>query len=68
LVPILYVTVAPFACRVTSNTPADLIRMGKVAKAEYECFAEYVKAFGKLPKYNDKKNYPKYSSGPQHKG
>lgn len=61
LVPLLYVAVAPFECRVTSHAPADLITMGDVAKAEYECFAEYASVFGHLPKYNDKKNSPKYS-------
>jgi hypothetical protein len=61
LVPLLFVAVAPFECNVTSNTPADLLTMGEVAKGEYECFAEYARAFGSLPKYNDKKNSPKYS-------
>ena len=37
LVPLLYVAVVPFACSVTSNAPADLITIGDVAKAEYEC-------------------------------
>jgi len=32
-----------------------------LAKAEYECFAKYAKAFNRLPKYNDKKNSPKHS-------
>jgi hypothetical protein len=26
---------------------------------EYYCFAEYVRIFGQLPKFNDKKNAPK---------
>jgi hypothetical protein len=62
LVPHLFVAVARFECDVTSNTPDDLVIMGDVAKAEYECFAKYVKVFkhGK-PKYNDTKNSPKYS-------
>jgi hypothetical protein len=61
LVPILYVAVAPFECKVTSNAPADLITMGDVAKAEYECFAKFARAFRCPPKYNDKKGAPKYS-------
>ena len=61
LVPVLYVAVAPFECEVTSIASADLITMGDVAKAEYECFARFARAFGRLPKYNDKKGSPKYS-------
>ena len=56
----LYVAILPFECDVTSSTPADLTTMGSVAKAEYECFAQYSKLFGHLPKYNDKKNSPKF--------
>ncbi len=59
----LYVAVLPYECDIRSNTPADLITMGSVAKAEYECFAQFSKLFGRLPKYNDKKNAPKFSSG-----
>lgn len=55
----LYVAVAPFECNVISNAPTDLITMGSVAKAEYECFAKFVELFRRLPKYNDKKNSPK---------
>ena len=61
LVRDLFVSVVPFKCKVTSNSPADLLTMGDVAKAEYECFAKYAKAFKRLPKYNDKKNSPKHS-------
>lgn len=61
LVPLLYVAVAPFECKVTSNAPADLLVMGNVAKAEYECWAQFVTIFKRLPKYNDKKNAPKFS-------
>jgi hypothetical protein len=59
LVPFLYVSVAPFKCSVTSIKYDDLITMGDVAKAEYECFAEYADRFGKLPHYNNKKKAPK---------
>jgi len=60
LVPHLYVTVAPFKCKVTSNAPSDLRIMGDVAKAEYECWAQFVAIFKRLPKYNDKKNARKF--------
>lgn len=56
----LYVAVAVFKCKVTSNVPSDLLKMGSVAKAEYECFAKFVELFGHLPKYNDKRNSPKF--------
>jgi len=59
LVPSLYVAVAPFKCKVTSNAPADLLTMGDVAKAEYECWAELVRLHERLPRYNDKKRSPK---------
>jgi hypothetical protein len=59
LVPKLYVAAAPFKCKVTSFTSADLLTMGDVVKAEYECWAQFVRVFGSLPKYNDKKRAPK---------
>ena len=59
----LYVAVMPFECNVTSNEPTDLRTMGTVAKAEYECFAQFSELFGRLPKYNDKKNSPKFRVG-----
>lgn len=61
LVPQLYVAVMCFECNVASNAPADLVIMGDVAKAEYDCFAKYVEVYERLPKYNDKKNSPKHS-------
>lgn len=61
LIKNLYVSVVPFVCNVQSNKPEDLIIMGKVAQFEYNCFAEYVKYFERLPKFNDKKNSPKFS-------
>jgi hypothetical protein len=57
---VLYVAVMPFECRVASNQPSDLRTMGSVSKAEYDCFAHFVERFGRLPKYNDKKNSPKF--------
>ena len=59
----LYVAVIHFKCNVASNTPADLLTMGEVAKAEYECFAQFAELFGRLPKYNDKRNSPKFGRG-----
>ena len=61
LIPLLYVSVVPFKCSVSKKTATDLMTMGDVAKAEYECFASYARAFKCLPKYNDKKGSPKYS-------
>ena len=61
LVKNLYVSVRYFECDVKSNKPKDLRVMGEVAKFEYDCFAVYVEKFGSLPKFNDKKNSPKYS-------
>lgn len=55
----LFVSVCPVKCNIKSNAPEDLLKMGEVAYLEYYCFAEYVKIFGQLPKFNDKKNAPK---------
>lgn len=59
LIKYLYVAVHPFKCDVTSNKEKDLLIMGKVAGYEYICFAEYVKKFGMLPEFDDKKRSPK---------
>jgi len=59
LTPILFVAVMPIECNVSSNTAEDLLLMGRVAMAEYECFAQYVKLHNELPKYNNKKTAPK---------
>ncbi len=48
LVPNLYVAVWAFSCDVQSNKPKDLATMGRVSKAEYECFAKYVELHGRL--------------------
>jgi hypothetical protein len=61
LVNRLYVAVAPFKCDTVSNLPKDLRQMGEVAKFEYSCFAQYVEKFGVMPKFNNKKESPKYS-------
>jgi len=55
-----YVSVAAFDCDVTlPYKPEDLIVMGDVAKAEYECFARYLKEFKEMPKYNNKEDNEK---------
>lgn len=59
LIKYLYVSVRLFKCDVNSNQEKDLLIMGKVAEYEYICFAEYVKRFGMLPEFNDKKRSPK---------
>lgn len=61
LAPQLYVSIARFACDPKSNLPDDLRKMGNVARFEYVCFAEFVERFGRLPRFNDKANAPKYS-------
>ncbi|GAI07535.1 unnamed protein product, partial [marine sediment metagenome] len=55
LIKCLYVAVYPFKCDVNSNAVEDLLIMGKVTEYEYICFAEYVKRFGMLPEFNNKK-------------
>ena len=57
----LYVSVSPFECQVREVTPENLLVLGQVAKAEYMAFAEYVKRFGTVPKYNNKMASPKLS-------
>ena len=57
----LFVSVAPFECNAGSSVPEDLEIMGEVARFEYLCFAQYVRKFGSLPEFNDKKNALKYS-------
>jgi len=56
-----FVAVAGFRCDPKSATPRDLRAMGAVAKFEYQCLAEYVQRFGRLPEFNDKKKSPKFS-------
>ncbi|ADE53587.1 hypothetical protein [Coraliomargarita akajimensis] len=55
----LFVSVYPVACSPNSGRPSDLRKMGKVAQLEYEYFARYVEAFGRLPEFNDQKRSPK---------
>jgi hypothetical protein len=61
LVAKLYVSVRSVACDVESNRPRDLRRMGDVAKLEYTCLAAYARLFGRLPKFNNKKDARKFS-------
>jgi hypothetical protein len=61
LAPLVYVSIARFACDPTSDLPADLRKMGRVARFEYLCLAVFVERFGCLPRFNDKANAPKYS-------
>lgn len=58
----MYDSVCVFECNVNSNSENDLRIMGDVAKLEYDCFADYVHKFSKLPSFNDQKNSPKFSS------
>jgi hypothetical protein len=57
----LYVSVCPFECQARDITPENLLVLGQVAMAEYMAFAEYVRRFDTLPKYNNKKASPKLS-------
>lgn len=59
LIKKLYVSINCIECDVKSNTPPELRKMGEIANFEYICFAEYMKEFGCLPKFNDKKKSPK---------
>lgn len=61
LVQKLFVSVSAFPCNVKSHQPDDLEAMGLVAKFEYDCFAEFVRKFGEMPEFNNKKVSPKYS-------
>jgi hypothetical protein len=59
LIKILFVSVSPIECDVRSKTPENLRKMGEIEYLEYFCFAEYVKHYGRLPEFNDKKRSPK---------
>lgn len=54
LVQKLYVAISVTDCDVRKMTPADLLKMGDVAKQEYVCLATYKKKFKELPQFNDK--------------
>jgi hypothetical protein len=55
----LFISVLYVECDPCSNNADDLRKMGKVCNLEYEYWARYVEKFGRLPKYNDKKDSPK---------
>jgi hypothetical protein len=55
------VAVCAVPCDVTTSRPRDLLKMGDVAKLEYECLAAYVRRIGRLPEFNDKAKARKYS-------
>jgi hypothetical protein len=59
----VYVSTCPVKCVVDSEKPEaiNLRRMGKVAKLEYNCFAEFVDKFGQMPQFNNRKSQ-KFSS------
>ena len=59
LTSMLYVAICAFPCDVKTHQPEDLKVMGKVAQFEYECFAQFVEKFGRLPEFNDMKRSPK---------
>ena len=51
----LYVSTSYTECDVTKiNSSSDLEQMGIVVKQEYDCLADYVKKFKRLPKINQK--------------
>jgi hypothetical protein len=64
----LFVAVAPVRCDVRTNAPVDLRAMGRVAKLEYDCLAEFIERHGHLPEFNDKKRSFKYSLTEGRKG
>jgi len=57
----IYVAIRPFQCNTKNPSPNDLRIMGEVAKCEYDCLAIYIEKHGRYPKFNDKKESPKYS-------
>ncbi|MDV5862200.1 hypothetical protein QM298_15095 [Pseudomonas mendocina] len=63
LVKKLYVSTAHWECNPKNPKASDLLLMGEVAKAEYETLAKCLRhrPCRQIPKYNDKKNSPKYS-------
>ena len=61
LAPRLYVSVQPIHCNSKDPKAIDYRAMGRVAQLEYDCFASYFEAYGRLPPFNDQKNAPKAS-------
>ena len=61
LVKKLFVAVSPVDVDVKTEKPENLRLMGEILKFEYDCFADFVKKFGSMPEFNNKKSL-KYSS------
>lgn len=61
LVRMLYVSLRHFCCYPEKETASDLRTMGRVANAEYQCMARFVKNFGAMPEFNRKKESKKFS-------
>jgi len=57
----IYVAILSFKCNTKNPSPNDIRIMGEVAKCEYDCWAIYIEKHGRYPKFNDKKESPKYS-------
>lgn len=53
----LFVSVYPVKCNINTDEPKpkDLLKMGEAVYLEYYCFAKYVRLFGELPEFNNKK-------------
>lgn len=57
----LYVAMWHVECDPSSDHPHDLRCMGRVVRAEYECWARCKEQCGVLPEFNRKRESPKYS-------
>ena len=57
----IYVAINSSKCDTKNPTLNDIIIMGDVAKCEYDCWAIYIEKYGRLPKFNNQKDSPKYS-------
>lgn len=57
----LFISAKYFECNNKDYPPKAevLLVLGNVAKFEYDCISDYMKRYGKLPKYNDIKISPK---------
>ncbi len=59
LSPRLYVSASYTKCDPATKKSSDLRAMGRIAKQEYDCIAEYVDRFCRLPEFNDMVRSPK---------
>lgn len=64
LVARLFVSVWCFECNVNEPSAKDWRVMGRVAYAEYACIGEYMRRYGRIPEFNDKKRSPKAALDP----